>query len=142
MWYADESLVVSGTSDGDQDSLKSLLEGLIKLVSSQPASSNVSAIKRRDPPAHASDNSKTMTRMALWHYVRDHGEDMKKWHKKPTPALQAWVKELQDRSTTKVNSKNMIAPVAEGHGNSHKNDGGLAWPCPQAGGRGGEGITE
>ena len=48
---------------------------------------------------------------------------MKKWHKKPTPALQARVKELQDRSTTKVNlSKNVIAPVVAGHGNNCKND--------------------
>ena len=56
---ADGSMVVSDTSDGDQDSQNSLLEGLIKLVSSQPASSSVSAIKRRRPPAQANDNSKT-----------------------------------------------------------------------------------
>lgn len=37
----DESMVVSDTSDGDQDSQNSLLEGLIKLFSSQPASSSV-----------------------------------------------------------------------------------------------------
>ena len=103
MRNADESIVVSDTSNGDQNSQNSLLDGLIKLVSSQPASVNVSAIKRRRPPARASDNSKTTPRFALWRYLRDHGEDMKKWHKKPTPALQAWVKELQDRSTTKVN---------------------------------------
>ena len=67
-----------GTSDGDQDSQNSLLEGLIKLVSSQPASSNVSDIKRRRPPGGANDNSKTTLRFALWHYLCDHGEDMKK----------------------------------------------------------------
>ena len=79
---ADESMVVSDTSDGDRDSQNSLLEGLIKLVSSQPASSNISATKRRRPPAQASDNSKTTSHFALWHYLHDHGEDMKKWHKK------------------------------------------------------------
>ena len=114
---ADGSTVVTDTSNGDQNSQNSLLEGLINLVSSQPVSSNVSAIKRRRPPARASDNSKTMSRFALWHYLRDHGEDMKKWHKQPTPALQARVKELQDKSATKVNfSKKVIAPVAADNG--------------------------
>ena len=93
------------------------------MVSSQPASSGISAMKRRRAPARASDNSKTMLRIALWNYLRQHGENVKKWHKKPTPALQARVKELQDRSTTKVNfSKNVIAPVVAGHGNNCKND--------------------
>jgi len=50
---------------------------------------------------------------------------MKKWHKNPTPALQAQVKELHDRSTTEVSFyKNVTAPVAAGHSNSHKNDRG------------------
>ena len=122
---AEGCVVVSDTSDGDKDSQNSLLGRLIKLVSSQPGSSNVSAIKRKHLPAHSSDNSKTvkLLRFAVWHYLRGHGEDMKKWHKKPPPALQAWVKELQDRSTAKVNlSKEMIASVAVGHSNSHKNN--------------------
>jgi len=58
-------MVVSDTSDGDQDSQNSLLEGLIKLVSSKPSSSNIAAIKRRRPPARASDNSKTLSCMHL-----------------------------------------------------------------------------
>ena len=95
----------------------------------QPASSNASAIRlatnRRHPPVQASDNSKTRSHFALWRYLRDHGEYMKKWHKKPTPPLQAQIKELQDRSTTKVKSSNrVIAPVAAEHSNSRKNDRG------------------
>ena len=95
----------------------------------QPASSNVSAIRlpinRRRPPVQASDNSKTRSHFALLHNLRDHGEDMKKWHKKPTSALQAWVKELEDRSTTKVNfSKKVVAPVDARHGNSQEDNGG------------------
>ena len=110
---ADKSMEVTDTSNGDQNSQNSLLEGLINLISSQPVASNVSAIKRRRSPARASDNSKTTSRFALWHYLRDHGEDMKEWHKQPTPVLQARVRELQDKSTTKVNfSKKVIAPVA------------------------------
>ena len=110
---ADKSMEVTDTSNGDQNPQNSLLEGLINLISSQPVASNVSAIKRRRSPARASDNSKTTSRFALWHYLRDHGEDMKEWHKQPTPVLQARVRELQDKSTTKVNfSKKVIAPVA------------------------------
>ena len=95
----------------------------------QPASSNVSAIRlpinRRRPPVQASDNSKTRSHFALLHNLRDHGEDMKKRHKKPTSALQAWVKELEDRSTTKVNfSKKVVAPVDARHGNSQEDNGG------------------
>ena len=51
MLNVDESMVVSSTSDGDQDSPNSLQDGLIKLVSSQTASSNISAIKKRRPAA-------------------------------------------------------------------------------------------
>ena len=95
------------------------------MVSSQPASSGISAMKRRRAPARASDNSKTMLRIALWNYLRQHGENVKKWHKKPTPALQARVKEIQGRITTKVNfSKMVIALVSVGYGNSRKNDRG------------------
>ena len=73
---ADGSLV-----DEDQNSQNPPLEELINLVSSRPTSSNISAIKRGRPPARGNDNSKTITCLALWHYLRDHGEDMKKWHK-------------------------------------------------------------
>ena len=105
---ADGSMV-----DEDQNSQNPPLEELINLVSSRPTSSNISATKRGRPPTRGNDNDKTITRLALWYYLRDHGEDMKKWHKKPTSALQARIKELQDKSTTKVkSSKRVIAPVA------------------------------
>ena len=99
--------------DEDQNSQNPPLEELINSVSSRPTSSNISAIKRGHPPSRGNDNSKTITRLALWRYLRDHGEDRKEWHKKPTSALQARIKELQDKSTTKVkSSKRVIAPVA------------------------------
>ena len=72
---ADGSLV-----DEDQNSQNPPLEKLINLVSSRPTSPNISAIKRGCPPARGNDNGKTITRLALWHYLRDHGEDMKQWH--------------------------------------------------------------
>ena len=51
--------------------------------------------------------------------------EMKRWHKKPTSALQEVVKELEDGSTTKVSfSKKMLAPVDAGHGHSQEDKGG------------------
>ena len=50
--YCDETnepVAVSETPDGDQNYQNSLLEKMIKLVSSQPPSSNISAIKRCYP---------------------------------------------------------------------------------------------
>jgi len=78
----DELIVVSETPDEEQDYQNSLLKGVIKLISSLPVSSNISAIKSRCPHTQASDNSKTVLCIALWHYLHEHGEDMKKWHKK------------------------------------------------------------
>ena len=111
--------------DEDQNSQNPPLEELINLVSSRPTSSNISAIKRGRPPAGGNDNGKNITHLALWHYLRDHGEEMKKRHKKPTSALQEVVKELEDGSTTKVNfSKKVLGPVDAGHGNSQEDKGG------------------
>jgi len=70
---ADGSLV-----DEDQNSQNPPLEELINLVSSRPTSSNISAFKRGRPPARGNGNGKTITCLALWHYLCDHGEDMKK----------------------------------------------------------------
>ena len=53
---------------------------------------------------------KDYTRVALWRYLRDHGEDMRKWHDQDTLVLRAWVRELQNRPTTSV-----VAPVTTGN---------------------------
>jgi len=53
---------------------------------------------------------------------------MKKCNKKPTPAIQAQIKELQDRSTIKVNfSEKVTVPVAVVHGNSCKDPDHDSW---------------
>lgn len=83
----DELIVVSETPDDEQDYQNSLLKGVIKLISSLPVSSNISAIKSRCPPAQTSDNSKTTLDTALWNFLNEHREDMTKWLKKPTPTL-------------------------------------------------------
>ena len=89
----DEPVAVPETPTEDLDDQKNLLKELIKLI-------KVSAIKSKHLPVWANDCSKFMSRAALWSYWREHGEDMKKWDKKPTPALWTQVRELQKRSTT------------------------------------------
>ena len=116
----DELIVVSETFDEDQDEQRSQMKELIKLMkiqlikgdgpSSSPGSSKISAIKDKHFPAQAGNNSKTTSRIAMWRYLRDHEEDMRKWHDQATPVLQAWLRELQDRPTTGV-----IAPVTTGN---------------------------
>lgn len=67
----DEPMAVSETPDEDQDDQKNLLKELIKLI-------KLSAIKGIRFPAWANDISKSMLHAALWSYLREHGEDMKK----------------------------------------------------------------
>jgi len=116
----DELIVVSETFDEDQDEQRSQMKELIKLMKiqlikedgspSSPVSSKISAIEGKRFPAQVRNNSRTASCIPLWHYLRDHGEDMRKWHDQATPVLQAWLRELQDRPTTGV-----IAPVTTGN---------------------------
>ena len=77
---------------------------------SSPVSSKISAIEGKRFPARVRDNCRTASRVALWRYLRDHGEDIRKWHDQDTPVLRAWVRELQNRPTTSV-----VAPVTTGN---------------------------
>ncbi len=64
------------------------MKGLIKLMeiqlmkadgpSSSPVSSKISATEGKCFPAQARNASKITSWMALWHYLRDRGEDMRK----------------------------------------------------------------
>ena len=117
--HRDKAVVVSEMGDEDQDKQRGLMKGLIKLTeiqlikadgpSSSPVSSKISAIEGKCFPARVRNNSRTASRAALWRYLRDHGEDMRKWHDQDTPVLRARVRELQNRPTTSV-----VAPVTTG----------------------------
>lgn len=116
----DEPIVVSETFDEDQDKQRGLMKELIKLMKiqlikedgspSSPVSSKISAIEGKCFPARVRNNSRTASRAALWRYLRDHGEDIRKWHDQDTPVLRARVRELQNRPTTSV-----VAPVTTGN---------------------------
>ncbi|RMC20137.1 hypothetical protein DUI87_00983 [Hirundo rustica rustica] len=50
----------------------------------------------------------------LWSFLREHGEDMRKWDGKPTSSLAARVRELKrETSTTKSSSRANTAPVSQ-----------------------------
>ena len=112
----DKPVPVSEAPSEDQDNQKSLLKELIKLMriltnDDEPpyswAPSKISAIKSKRFPAPVRNNT---SRIALWRYLRDHGEDMRKWHDQATPVLRARVKELQSRSITSA-----VAPLITGN---------------------------
>ena len=116
----DEPIIVSETFDEDQDKQRGLMKEHIKLTkiqlikedgsSSSPVSSKISAIESKRFRAQVRNNNRTASHVALWRYLRDHGEDMRKWHDQDTPALLAHVRELHVRPTTSVG-----APVTTGN---------------------------
>ena len=120
MIHRDKAVVVSEMCDEDQDKQRGLMKELIKLMKiqlikedgspSSPVSSKISAIEGKRFPARVRNNNRTASRVALWRYLRDHGEDMRKWHDQDTPVLRARVRELQNRPTTSV-----VAPVTTGN---------------------------
>ena len=86
--HRDKAVVVSEMCDEDQDKQQGLMKELIKLMeiqlikadgpSSSPVSSKISATEGKCFPAQARNASKITSWMALWHYLRDRGEDMRK----------------------------------------------------------------
>ncbi|XP_052520751.1 uncharacterized protein LOC128071766 [Tympanuchus pallidicinctus] len=92
----DKPVAVSETLDEDQDNQKSLMKEMMKFVrvhlnkedkpSFSCAPSKISAVRGKCFPAQVRDNT---PQIVLWYYLRDHGEDMRKWHGQPTPVLRA-----------------------------------------------------
>ena len=91
-------------------------EKLIELIEksySPPVQTNISAIRSE----HSSDQEREYRRYTprgtLWFYLRDHGEDMRKWDRKPTSVLDARVRELKGKTTRKGDSSRKdAAPVS------------------------------
>ena len=73
----DEPVIVSETFDEDQDKQRGLMKELIKLMKIQlikedgspcsPVTSKISAIEGKRFPARVRNNSRTASRVALWH---------------------------------------------------------------------------
>ncbi|RMC19127.1 hypothetical protein DUI87_03731 [Hirundo rustica rustica] len=71
----------------------------------------VSAIRSRCPPARERGYTPQGN---LWSFLREHGEDMRKWDGKPISSLAACVRELKrETPTTKSSSRVKAAPVSQ-----------------------------
>ncbi|RMB91867.1 hypothetical protein DUI87_31729 [Hirundo rustica rustica] len=89
--------------------LKKELKEEIYHISPEPT--RVSAIRSRYLPARERGYT---PRGNLWSFLREHGEDMRKWDGKPTSSLAARVRELKrETPTTKSSSRANTAPVSQ-----------------------------
>ncbi|RMC19045.1 hypothetical protein DUI87_03649 [Hirundo rustica rustica] len=79
----------------DHQKLKKELKEEIDHILPEPT--KVSAVRSRYPPAR--DRGYT-PRGNLWSLLQEHGEDMRKWHGKPTSSLAARVHELKRETPT------------------------------------------
>jgi len=77
---------------------------------SPPVRASVSAISSKRFSAQERENRGYTPRGTLWFYLRDHGEDMRKWDAKPTSSLEARVSELRGKTITKGDSVRKNAP--------------------------------
>ncbi|KAK4811303.1 hypothetical protein QYF61_023355 [Mycteria americana] len=78
---------------------------------SPPIRTSVSAIRSQRSSAQGRGYRGYTPRGTLWFYLRDHGEDMRKWDGKPTSTLEARVRELQGKTVTKGGSSRKIAAL-------------------------------
>ncbi|KAK4821934.1 hypothetical protein QYF61_004938 [Mycteria americana] len=80
---------------------------------SPPVWTSISAVKSKHPSAQERGHRGYTPWGTLWFYLRDHGEDMRKWDGKSTSTLEARARELQGKTITKGGSSRKIAaPVS------------------------------
>ncbi|XP_051624901.1 uncharacterized protein LOC127461275 [Manacus candei] len=95
--------------EGHQKLREEIKEGIFHI---SPGRTRVSAIRSQRPPAK---ERRYTPRGDLWFYLREHGEDMRKWDGKPTSSLAARVRELKRGTNTIKNSSRVnVAPVSRG----------------------------
>ncbi|KAM6364484.1 uncharacterized protein J5M81_015745 [Pluvialis apricaria] len=74
---------------------------------------SISAIRSKRFSTQEGEYRGYTPRGTLWFYLRDHGEDMRRWDGQPTSSLRARVCELQGRTITKGDpSRKSAAPVS------------------------------
>ncbi|GAB0208546.1 ubiquitin carboxyl-terminal hydrolase 4 [Grus japonensis] len=80
---------------------------------SPPVQTRIAAVRSKRFSAPERGYRAYTPRGSLWFYLRDHGEDMRKWDGKPTSILQARVHELQGKTVVKRDSsRKNAAPVS------------------------------
>ncbi|GAB0190284.1 hypothetical protein GRJ2_001493700 [Grus japonensis] len=72
---------------------------------SLPIWTSISAIRSKRSSAQERGYKGYMPRGTLCFYLRDHGEDMRKWDGKPTSTLETQVHEFQEKNATPVSSR-------------------------------------
>ena len=94
----------------------SFISAVEKLVQdrsySPPVRTSITAIRSKHSSAQEREHRRYTPRGTLWFYLRDHGEDMRKWDGKPTSVLDAWVRELRGKTITNEGSSRKIAASA------------------------------
>ena len=98
------------------EKLSQRLHDLVEQASpSSPRRSDISATKNQYFPARGREYPRRTPRGTLWFYLRDHGEDMRKWDGQPTSTLAARVNELQGNTAARRGSpRKNAAPVFVG----------------------------
>ncbi|GAB0203200.1 ubiquitin carboxyl-terminal hydrolase 4 [Grus japonensis] len=82
---------------------------------SPPVQTRIAAVRSKRFSAPERGYRAYTPRGILWFYLRDHGEDMRKWDGKPTSTLRARVHELQGKTAVKRDSsRKNAAPVSTG----------------------------
>ncbi|GAB0208561.1 PHD finger protein 7-like [Grus japonensis] len=80
---------------------------------SPPVQTRIAAVRSKRFSAPERGYRAYTPRDILWFYLRDHGEDMRKWDGKPTSTLRARVHELQGKTAVKRDSSRKdAAPVS------------------------------
>ncbi|KAM6381871.1 uncharacterized protein FN964_007724 [Alca torda] len=86
------SVLIWGGDDDDSltvNEVASRMRQMEQRSYSPPARTRVAAIRRRPHPPRPTQRKQNTLRNILWSCLCDYGEDMSKWDKKPTSALQA-----------------------------------------------------
>ena len=93
------------------------------LFSSPPAQTSVSAIRGKRASVQGRQYGGYTPRATLWFYLRDHGENMRKWDGKSTATLEARVRELQKKTIGKKGfSEKFAAPTSSRQSFKHRNE--------------------
>jgi len=80
---------------------------------SPPVQTSISAARGKRSSAQEREYRGYTPWGTLWFYLRDHGEDMRKWDGKPASTLEARVGELRGKTITKGDSvRKNAAPVS------------------------------
>ncbi|KAK4813534.1 hypothetical protein QYF61_009577 [Mycteria americana] len=116
-WKDGEGQTVDGAASNAGNMEKKLVQQLKEDRSySPPVWRSISAIMSQCSSAQERGYRGYTPRGTPWFYLRDHGEDRRKWDGKPTLTLEARVRELQGKTITQGGSSRKIAaPVPSGH---------------------------